>query len=189
MIKILVTGFTWLLGLLAASLLALAIVMAIIGRENTWAVLFGAPPVERIDFATLEPRATPNSFLLCPRGLCANRPFDRESPEYEIPAEQLAEILRRTVEATEGLRPDERQRPVNLQSDSPDTAMQWDYIATTKHLKFPDLVTLRVLEAGEGRSTFAIYSRAVYGRKDFGANQNRVAVWIEALEVAVAEAK
>lgn len=189
MIKILVTGFTWLLGLLAASLLALAIVMAIIGRENTWAVLFGAPPVERIDFTTLEPRATPNSFLLCPQGLCQKRPFDRESPEYDIPAAQLAEILRRTIETTEGFRLDQRERPTSPQTASPDSTMQWDYIATTPHLKFPDLVTVRVLDAGEGRSTFAIYSRAVYGRKDFGANQNRVAAWIEAVEVAVAEVK
>lgn len=186
MIKLLFTGLKWLLGILAASILALAIVMAIIGRENTWAVLFGAPPLEHIDFATLEPRETPNSFLLCPTGLCKKRPFDRESPQYEIPAGQLSQILRRIVEKTEGLRRDERDRPADGESTATD--MQWDYIATSRHLKFPDLVTVRIIDLGEERSSFAIYGRAVYGRKDFGVNQNRIAAWIEAVEVAVAQA-
>ncbi|TQV79261.1 DUF1499 domain-containing protein [Denitrobaculum tricleocarpae] len=193
MINILVTGLKWLLGILAASVLALAIVMAIIGRENTWAVLFGAPPLERIDFAALEPRDKPNSFLLCPEGFCEKRAFDRESPRYEIPAAQLAPIVRRIVEATEGVRPDDRERPAILQPSesaglAAEPAMQWDYIATTRHLKFPDLVTLRIIETGEGSSTLAIYGRAVYGRKDFGVNQNRIAAWIEAIEIAVANA-
>lgn len=193
MINIIVTGLKWLLGILAASVLALAIVMAIIGRENTWAVLFGAPPLERIDFATLEPRDKPNSFLLCPDGLCEKRAFDRESPRYEIPAAQLAPIVRRIVEATEGVRPDDRERPAIPQAAGSEVAaaepaMQWDYIATTRHLKFPDLITVRIIESGESSSTFAIYGRAVYGRKDFGVNQNRIAAWIEAIEIAVANA-
>lgn len=186
MINLLVTGLKWLLGIFVASILALAIVMAIIGRENTWAVLFGAPPLDRIDFAALEPRQTPNSFLLCPIGVCKKRPFDRESPQYEIPADQLAKILRQIVEKTEGLRRDKRERPSESAATVAETDLQWDYIATSKHLKFPDLVTIRIINLGNERSSFAIYSRAVYGLEDFGVNQNRIAAWIERIEETVA---
>lgn len=188
MIKILFTGLKWLLGILAASILALAIVMAIIGRENTWAVLFGAPPLDSINFATLEPRQTPNSFLLCPTGVCAKRPFDRESPYYEMSAVQLAQIVRQVVEQTKDLRRDERGRPADAESGVAETDVQWDYVATSRHLKFPDLITVRVFDLGDGRSSFGIYGRAVYGQKDFGVNQNRIAAWVEAIEVAVAKA-
>lgn len=187
MTKILITGLKWLLGLVLAVVLALAIVMAIIGRENTWAVLFGAPPVDLIDFATLEPRATPNSFLLCPDGVCSKRQPDRIAPQYNLPSDELAKIMRRIVEATEGLRRDDRPREATDGDTQTGPAMQWDYIATTRHLKFPDLITIRILETGEGTSSLAIYGRAVYGRKDFGANQTRIATWLEAIEVAVAQ--
>ena len=186
MVKILLMGLKWLLGLLVAALLALAIVMAIIGRENTWAVLFGAPPAETIDFATLEPRTTPNSFLLCPEGICGRRQADRVSPQYDLAPEKLAKLTRNVMESTEGLRRDERPRTAAPEGAQPETPMQWDYIATTPRLKFPDLITVRVLDAGNGKSSLAIYSRAVYGRKDFGANQNRIAAWLEAIEAAVA---
>lgn len=186
MINLLVTGLKWLLGIFVASILALAIVMAIIGRENTWAVLFGTPPLDRIDFAALEQRQTPNSFLLCPIGVCKKRPFDRESPKYEIPADQLANIVRQIVEKTEGLRRDQRERPGNSGDTTAEVDVQWDYIATSRHLKFPDLVTVRIIDLGNGRSSLAIYSRAVYGREDFGVNQNRVAAWIERIEETVA---
>lgn len=185
MISFLMTGFKWLLGLLLAAVLALAIVMAIIGRENTWAVLFGAPPAERVDFATLAPRATPNSFLVCPESFCTARQPDRAAPQYAVPPQRLAELLLPIVESTEGLRRDERPRPDAPEGMPSDPAMQWDFIATTRHLKFPDLITLRILDAGGGQSSLAIYGRAVYGRKDFGANQKRIEAWLEALETAV----
>jgi len=40
---------------------------------------------------------------------------------------------------------------------------------------------VRVLPAGEGKSTLAIYSRAVYGRRDFGVNQARIEDWLSRL--------
>jgi hypothetical protein len=186
MSKLLITGLKWLLGLVIAIVLALAIVMAIIGRENTWAVLFGAPPVDSIDFATLPPRAKANSFLLCPENLCAESRPDRISPDYHVAVESLAAIVRKIVESTEGLRNDDRARPEETGTASSGSELQWDYIVTTRHLRFPDLVTVRVLDLGNGKSSLAIFSRAVYGRRDFGANQNRIAAWMEAIEVAVA---
>ncbi len=186
MTTFLMTGVKWLLGLLLAIVLALAILMAIIGRENTWAVLFGAPPAETIDFATLEPRATPNSFLVCPEGFCARREPDRISPQYAVAPERLAELVLRVLEATDGLRRDERPRTAPAEGAPSGSPMQWDFIATTPRLKFPDLVTVRIMETAAGQSSLAVYGRAVYGRKDFGANQARIANWLEALEAMVA---
>jgi uncharacterized protein (DUF1499 family) len=38
-----------------------------------------------------------------------------------------------------------------------------------------------VLPAGAGRSTLAIYSRSLVGRKDFGVNRARIQRWLAAL--------
>ncbi len=186
MIDFFVTGLKWFFSILAASLLALAIIMAIIGRENTWAVLFGPPPLERIDFASLEANAKPNSFLLCFAEVCQNAPFDRESPQYEFPAERLSEIARKVIESTEGLRRDNRERDDLAQENATGAPLQWDYIATSQYLQFPDLITLRVVDLGGERSSLVIYGRAVYGYRDFGVNQNRIAAWIERIEETVA---
>ncbi len=51
---------------------------------------------------------------------------------------------------------------------------------------FPDYLTVKAVavdsNAGEGGAGLIIWSRARYGRSDFGVNQARVEAWLAALD-------
>ena len=51
----------------------------------------------------------------------------------------------------------------------------------TPIVRWPDWVTVRFIPLGEDQSTLAIYSRSVYGRKDFGTNERRITDWLARL--------
>jgi len=55
------------------------------------------------------------------------------------------------------------------------------YVARTRWIGFPDLITVRTIPDGTG-STLAIVSRSRFGRSDFGVNQARLARWLKTLE-------
>lgn len=55
------------------------------------------------------------------------------------------------------------------------------YIQRSRLLRFPDYVSVRFIDFGDGRSTLALHSRARYGRSDLGVNQARVEAWLAAL--------
>jgi len=55
------------------------------------------------------------------------------------------------------------------------------YAQRTENLKFPDYISIKVIELGENRSTIAIYSRSRYGYGDMGVNKDRVLRWLETL--------
>jgi uncharacterized protein (DUF1499 family) len=60
-------------------------------------------------------------------------------------------------------------------------AEQWmTYEARSPLMRFPDYVSVRVLDFEEG-STLAIYSRSRFGRDDMGVNRERVERWLAAL--------
>lgn len=132
--------------------------------------LFAVGQVPAIDFASLRPGARPNRFLMCPPDLCAAA-GNAESPAFEVPAERLRERWREVASA----------RPrVELVGSSAD-GWQLDYVARSARLRFPDLVTVRFVSLAPGRSTLAIYSRALYGRRDFGVNRTRIEGWLAAI--------
>jgi uncharacterized protein (DUF1499 family) len=47
---------------------------------------------------------------------------------------------------------------------------------------FPDYVSVRFLDLGDGETGVAVYSRARYGQSDLGVNRARVENWLAALE-------
>jgi uncharacterized protein (DUF1499 family) len=49
-------------------------------------------------------------------------------------------------------------------------------------LRFPDVITVEFVALDADRSSLAIYSRARYGRGDFGVNRKRVQRWLSRLE-------
>lgn len=155
------------------ALLALAAVGALLAftplGAAPLAALFRVGEVAPIDFAALEPPATPNWYLVCPEGMCAAA--QASAPEFPWPAAELKsrfEALARARPRVEVLR-------------TSDDGMQMDLVQRSAHMRFPDLVTVRFVGLGEARSTLAVYSRAIYGRSDFGVNQARVEAWLAAL--------
>ncbi len=71
-----------------------------------------------------------------------------------------------------------KSEAVTKMAESEDTL---DVVARTPIIRWPDWVTVRFIPLGEDRSTLAIYSRSVYGRSDFGANEGRITDWLARL--------
>ena len=59
------------------------------------------------------------------------------------------------------------------------------YVQRSQVFGFPDLISVRVEESGEGGATVAIFSRARFGKSDMGVNERRVRRWLDGLERAV----
>lgn len=132
--------------------------------------LFAVGQVPAIDFASLRLGSRPNQFLMCPPDLCAVTGH-ADSPAFEVPAARLRERWREVVSA----RP--RVELVGISEDG----WQLDYVARSARLRFPDLVTVRFVSLAPERSTLAVYSRALYGRRDFGVNRKRTEGWLAAI--------
>jgi uncharacterized protein (DUF1499 family) len=132
--------------------------------------VFAVGQVPAIDFASLRLGPRPNQFLMCPPDTCAATGH-AESPVFEVSAERLRERWREVVSV--------RQR-VDLVAESTD-GWQLDYVARSARFRFPDLVTVRFVSLSPERSTLAIYSRALYGRRDFGVNRARTEGWLAAI--------
>ena len=61
---------------------------------------------------------------------------------------------------------------------------QYDVEERSALFGFPDTMTVRLFERRDGTSTVAIYSRAHYGKGDFGVNEARVRAWLDDLAAA-----
>jgi len=132
--------------------------------------VFGPVHRERVDFATLQLKPSPNQYLVCPREFCRARPH-AESPDFDVSLDALRAAWLRMIE---------RQPRVTLLSSDP-AKEQYEYEVLTPVIHFPDAVTVRLLQAKDGRSTLAIYSRSHYGYGDLGENRRRVQGWLEQL--------
>lgn len=156
-------------------IVALAVIavgaVAVIGRETTLEALFGPIDRSKIDFAALSRSDTENDYLVCPADLC-QAAADKVSPVFDMPVDtlktrwQTMAMTQPRVEAAEAY-PDENQ---------------FDFIQRSDLLRYPDTVTVRFIALDNDTSTLAIYSRAHYGRRDFGVNRERVETWLAALD-------
>jgi len=106
---------------------------------------------------------TPNAFLWRP-GEGAHA-----TPVYQMDALSLA----RAFEAHVLSYPN-----VKRLAGSPDSLFV-TYVARTPILRYPDYVSLRFLDLEGGGATLAVFSRARFGRGDFGLNRKRFLGWIE----------
>jgi Protein of unknown function (DUF1499) len=129
-----------------------------------------------IDFANLKKPRKPNSYLMSPEGYCLYPPKD-VSPVFDIPAKELAaafEILAFGEERTEKV----SEREI-------DGEIQMDFVQFSALIGYPDTITVRFIGLPEGQSTMAIFSRAHYGYRDFGVNENRVKNWVQKLQASL----
>lgn len=128
-----------------------------------------------IDFAGLALRPTPNQYLVAPEGLCRTARPHALAPSFAAAPDALRVAFRQIALA--------QLRVTFLRGD--DGLLQDDYVQRSPLLGFPDYVTFRALATANGRSTFAFYSRSVYGYSDLGVNRRRGETWLAALATAV----
>jgi uncharacterized protein (DUF1499 family) len=124
-----------------------------------------------IEFVTLVRPSTPNTYLVCPADLCAV-PTDAESPTFQRPADQLYDLIRRTLS---------EQPRTTIAQDEPDRR-RLVLVQRSLVFRFPDTITLQVFELPDGGSTLAIYSASKYGHSDLGVNKARVTKWLALIE-------
>ncbi len=114
----------------------------------------------------------PNDWLVCPKGAC-EAAADAIAPVYPVPPERLFAAWRALVAAQPRATVigTDRSRLLILAQDR------------TPLLGFVDTISLRVLPAPGGGSSFAAYSHSNIGLSDLGTNRKRLERWIGLLAV------
>lgn len=115
--------------------------------------------------------SSPNSYLICAKGLCAAA-ADEEGPVFDLPPEKLLVAAVKVASLQSDTAP----------SDADPALGQLVFIQRTAYLRFPDVVRVQAIAIPGGRSALALYSRSVYGYYDFGANRRRARAWIDAIK-------
>lgn len=158
---------------LLAAVAMVLIALLLLRLTPAWDAMTHAGAYRPVDFATLTLTKKPNQYLVCPPDLCANASAHLESPRFTASAADLRLTFERMV----------LQEPsveiVNGEKDS------LDLVQRTSMLRWPDWISVSFIALDGGGSTLAIYSRSVYGRKDFGANRARITDWLAKLSTMV----
>lgn len=94
------------------------------------------------------------------------------SPEFDMDVLSLARALDDIILATER---------VERLAGSPDDLFV-TYIARSKTIRYPDYISIKFIDLSNGRSTFAVFSRARFGSSDFGVNRQRFQFWLKQLD-------
>ncbi len=127
-------------------------------------------PGEDVSIASLRGPLPPNAFVACPPHYC-QVPGAAASPVFPVAADGLYwRAVRLVTEAPRVaiIADDPRQRRVVL-------------IQRSAVFGFPDIVIAEIVPLGPSQSSLALYSRARYGRYDFGVNRARVEHWLARL--------
>ena len=128
----------------------------------------------------MQPGERSNDFLAAPAGTTLV-PADLETRLY--PESPRALLIRFDAMA-------QAQPRIRVVAGDPDGLMI-TYVQRSRYIGFPDYLTVRAVavegevgEDGVGKtmSGLIIYSRARYGRSDFGVNRARVETWLAALD-------
>lgn len=127
-----------------------------------------------IDFGALRPRGTPNEFLMLPEGYGPLRP-QAHSPRFAASAESLRDAWLEILKV---------EPRTEVTDRSPD-GLQIEAVQRTAVFRFPDLISARFVPLPDGGSTLAVYSRARFGRWDFGVNRRRIERWLARLRQQV----
>ena len=168
----------------AVVLIALAVV-ALLGAARVWnepgkgvywriAELAQLPPTsDTVDFTELRRRSLAGDALVCPAGVCQKAKADITAPVFPVPAAEL----RKKVSLVVSAEPNSTELTCGDSCDRSGRFVEYSPV-----FQFPDVIDVRVTEAGAKASTLAIYSRSVVGIGDLGVNQERTRRWLAALQ-------
>ncbi|WP_349941197.1 DUF1499 domain-containing protein [Fulvimarina sp. MAC8] len=143
----------------------------LLGPERVWR-LAGDPDQGSVDWDAIERSPNPNDALACSVASCST-PAELTLPLYDATPEALLkeadEIIRGGALSGTVHRVDDGQNPLAKR-----------YVVRTPLMGYPDTLNLGVRSV-EGKAGLLLYSRALLGRSDFGANRRRLQTIINAL--------
>jgi uncharacterized protein (DUF1499 family) len=142
--------------------LAVRLYMGRAAEDELW-------PGERVSIAALRDPIPQNAFLACPPGYCAASAA--ASHVFALSVDRLAQDWNEMIAGESGV--------VKVAAEP--ARRRLVFIQHTPLLRFPDIVTVEFVAIAPDRSSLAIYSRARYGRGDFGTNRRRVLRWLSLL--------
>jgi uncharacterized protein (DUF1499 family) len=128
-------------------------------------------PGEAVAIAELRGKLPANAALACPPGYC-QADGALASPVFAVDADRLYRDIERIALAEPGVVP--------IAVDP--AGRRFVAAAHSAVFRFPDIVTAEIVELGRHRSSLALYSRARYGKADFGVNRGRVERWLSRLK-------
>ena len=96
---------------------------------------------------------------------------DIEPSVYDLVRTELAQKLEAIILGT--------PRTIKLAGDL-DTSFA-TYVTRSKLWGFPDIASVKIIDAGQGKSSALIFSRQRYGYADLGVNLKRVQDWLAKL--------
>jgi uncharacterized protein (DUF1499 family) len=174
---------TALLVIVGLVLVAAAIACALLEKRPGYGVYYGIGKltgsrldIGPVDWASLRRHATDNDALVCPTVRCPSAKPDQEAKIYPVaPADLLARF-----KAIALAQPDTSELPCD-----PNCERAARFVQYTRLMRYPDTIDVEVFPEGENRSTLAIYSRSLVGRRDFGVNRARIAHLLAKLDKAV----
>lgn len=123
------------------------------------------------NFKNLILSKSPNQYLVLPDITDSLSSPHEISPVFNISSKNLHSIFYEIIikqRATKVLCNDK----INLKSE---------FIQYTRFFRFPDYISIQIIDSGENISSLAIYSRSKFGYYDFGVNKRRVKLWISLL--------
>ncbi len=126
------------------------------------------PALWHVDPRAIPKPDTPNHWLIRPVG------GDARPPAYALDAVELARI----VDGVALKQPRTSRVAGSVESG------HMTYLTRTPLMGYPDYVSIRV-HATEAGSSFAIFSRARFGRSDLGTNRKRIEGWLAEIDAAV----
>lgn len=127
-------------------------------------------PGERVTLAELRDPIPGNAFLACSPGYCAATAAP--SPVFALSVDRLAKDWAEMIAGENNV----------IEVEDEPAAHRLVLIQHTPLLRFPDIITVEFIALAPDQSSLAIYSRARYGRSDFGTNRRRVLRWLDRLE-------
>lgn len=140
--------------------------VAAVGRDAVWPALFGQPERPPIDFTAPPLRTSPNRWLVCPDGWCADG-RDAASPVFAVPLPALEAAWDRVMA-------EEPHTTVLANGSGGGDADQRVYELRTPLLRFPDTLWVQFVDLDAAGSSLAVLSRSHIGYDDFGTNRTRV---------------
>ncbi len=121
-----------------------------------------------VDFATLELGWKPNQFLVAPPGATKSQPH-AEAPVFAAPPEAVRDALLAVIAA---------EPSTKVLARAAD-GLVFTAVQRTALMRYPDFVSVEI-RAVDGGSTALVYSRSVFGVRDFDVNRMRVERWLAA---------
>lgn len=150
--------------------IAAAVLLVLVAGWYVRALTGDARFAQLTDFENLERTGRPNDFLVAPPGVTGVSP-DMEAPVFAADPKQAAAAFEEFVVA---------QPRTRILAKS-DDGLRFEAVQRSFLMRYPDYISIAVLDAVDSGSTVAVYSRSIYGHSDLGVNHERVESWLDAL--------